>query len=118
MELSKANSLFKAVRQLVANTRSRVFQQVNAELIAMNWHIGKLIVEDEQGGKTRAIYGAEVLKKLSHQLTIEFGKGFDERNLRNMRAFYRAFQDFDTVRPALSWTHYRLLSRLEKKPIG
>ena len=44
----------------------------------------------------------------------EFGKGFDERTLRRMRAFFQAFPIWAAVRPELSWTHYRLLLRVEK----
>jgi hypothetical protein len=48
-------------------------------------------VEDEQKGKSKAVYGKSVLKTLSSQLTLEFGKGFDESNLRNIRQFFLAF---------------------------
>lgn len=50
---------------------------------------------------------------LAVQLTAEFGKGFDERNLRHMRAFFQAFPIWDAVRSELSWTHYRLLTRVD-----
>lgn len=73
------------------------------------WSIGKLIVEDEQNGSARAEYGKTVLQKLSEKLTTEFGKGFDESNLRYMRLFYNAFPIRDTLRHELSWSHYRML---------
>ena len=63
----------------------------------------------------RADYGKSVLKNLANQLTLEFGKGFDERNLNNMRAFYKAFPIWNALRTELSWTHYRLLSRLNSE---
>jgi predicted nuclease of restriction endonuclease-like (RecB) superfamily len=50
---------------------------------------------------------------LSQALTLEFGKGYDESNLRNIRSFYIAFPIRDALRHELSWTHYRLLSRLD-----
>lgn len=77
------------------------------------WQIGKLIVEDEQMGKAKAQYGKATLKRLSQALTLEFGKGYDESNLRNIRSFYIAFPIRDALRHELSWTHYRLLSRLD-----
>jgi hypothetical protein len=55
------------------------------------WEIGRHIVEFEQGGVERAEYGEKLIPRLAEALTAEFGKGFDERNLRNMRAFYLAF---------------------------
>jgi predicted nuclease of restriction endonuclease-like (RecB) superfamily len=76
------------------------------------WKVGKLICEDEMQGGKRAQYAKGVIKNLANQLTLEFGKGFDERNLNNMRAFYRAFSIWNAVRTELSWTHYRLLSRI------
>jgi hypothetical protein len=83
----------------------------------MYWQIGYLIVEDEQHGDAKAIYGKGVLRKLAEQLTLEFGKGFDESNLRNIRQFYIAFPIRDAVRHELSWTHYRIISRLETESL-
>lgn len=107
------NPLFITVRQLVLDAQGRVYQQVNAELIRLNWNIGKLIVEEEQEGYERAEYGKEILKNLSQMLNLEFGKGFDESNLRNMRTFYQAFPIRDALRHELSWTHFRILSRVD-----
>jgi predicted nuclease of restriction endonuclease-like (RecB) superfamily len=81
----------------------------------MYWEIGKLIVEDEQAGNPKAAYGKAILKNLARQLSLEFGKGFDERNLNNIRAFYLAFPIWNAVRTELSWTHYRILSRVENE---
>jgi len=77
------------------------------------WQVGRLIVEQEQQGSERAAYGKQVLKQLSTVLTAEFGKGFDARNLRNMRSFYQTFPKWNAVRTNLSWTHYRSLIRIE-----
>ncbi|MBL4941617.1 MAG: hypothetical protein JKY81_08130 [Colwellia sp.] len=59
-------------------------------------------VEDEQQGENQASYGKQVLKLLANVLTAEFGKGFDERNLRNMRLFYLAFPIRNALRTELS----------------
>jgi len=106
------NNLFLTVKEIIMESRSRTYRMVNAVLIETYWQIGKIIVEDEQNGKEKADYGKSVLKNLLQQLTLEFGKGFDDSNLRNMRAFYKAFSIRDTLRHELSWSHYRLLSRL------
>jgi len=76
-------------------------------------YIGRLIVEHEQQGQARAAYGKRQLQTLSEQLTAEFGKGFDARNLRNMRAFFLAYPNWNAVRTELSWTHYRVLLRVD-----
>ena len=58
---------------------------------------GRMIVEEEQSGKERAQYGKQLLKGLSEQLTIEFGKGFSIDNLENMRKFYLAYSISESV---------------------
>lgn len=52
---------------------------------------------------------------LAHELKAQFGKGFDERNLRYMRSFYQLFPIWNAVRSELSWTHYRRLLRVESE---
>jgi predicted nuclease of restriction endonuclease-like (RecB) superfamily len=109
------NQLLSTIKEVILQARSRAFRMVNAVLIETYWQIGKVIVEDESGGNTRATYGKATLKTLATQLTLEFGKGFDERNLNNMRAFYKAFPIWNALRTELSWTHYRLISRLDSE---
>ena len=70
-------------------------------------------MEYEQNGSLRAEYGKNVLNGLSEQLTKEFGKGFDARNLRYMRSFYCTFPKRNALRSELTWTHYRALLRVE-----
>lgn len=84
-------------------------------MVLTYWHIGKLIVEDEQQGAARAEYGKEVLRNLGQQLSNEFGKGFNERNLRYFRQFYMVFPIWNAVRAELSWTHYRYLLKVESE---
>ena len=112
METDK-NMLFSEIKEIILLSRQRVFRMANSVLLETYWQIGKLIIEDEQQGKERAEYGKAVLKTLASQLTLEFGKGFDYTNLTNMRKFYLAFPILDALRQELSWTHYRLLSRID-----
>ena len=106
------NSLFQTVREIILNAKKLAYRSSNAIMLNMYWEVGKQIVEDEQQGKAKAIYGKATLKNLSKALTLEFGSGFDERNLNNMRAFYSAFPIWNAVRTELSWTHYRIISRV------
>ncbi len=106
--------LFSSILQVIQAAKEKAYRNNNALLLKMYWEIGRLIVEDEQKGKARASYGKEVLKNLSLQLTLQFGKGFDERNLNNIRAFWLAFPIWNAVRTELSWTHYRILSRIDE----
>jgi predicted nuclease of restriction endonuclease-like (RecB) superfamily len=105
--------LFTLIKDIVIQARQRVYRMANSSLLETYWQIGELIVNNEQGGNAKAAYGSETLKTLAEQLTIEFGKGFDESNLRNMRIFYNAFPIRDALRHELSWTHYRLISRMD-----
>lgn len=114
MEIAKKD-LFSAIKEIIVQSRLRIFRVANSALLESYWQIGKLIIEDEQHGKLRADYGKETLKNLSNHLTQEFGKGFDYTNLTNIRKFYIAFPIIDALRQQLSWTHYRLLSRLDSE---
>ena len=72
------------------------------------FEVGRLIVE-AQGGEARAKYGNKLIKEYSIRLTRELGKGYTERNLRNMRSFYIKFRKWHTLCAELTWSHYRLL---------
>jgi predicted nuclease of restriction endonuclease-like (RecB) superfamily len=106
---------FKTIREVILISRQKAFRSVNTILLETYWHIGKIIVEEEQQGKSRAVYGSNLLKNLSNELTFEFGKGFDYTNLTNMRKFYLSFSNIDALRQELSWTHYRILSKLDSE---
>jgi len=98
-------TLVSQLRQLIRDARGRALRSVDAIQVRTCWEIGRHIVEFEQGGVVRAEYGKRLLPKLAESLTAEFGRGFDERNLRNMRAFFQVFPIWNAVRTELSWTH-------------
>ena len=79
------------------------------------WNVGREIVVEEQKGQDRAKYGRGLIRDLSVRLTKEFGKGFTETNLKYMRQFYLTFQKRHALRDELSWTHYRLLLKVERE---
>ena len=106
------DNFYKEIRNVLEEARKRVYRNIQSEMVLTYWQIGKMIVE-KQGGNPRADYGDGLLKELSIQLTKDFGKGFDERELRRMRQFYTVFPIWDSVCPELSWSHYRLLIRID-----
>lgn len=109
--------LYQGIRDVLLSARTQVRQTVNTMMVQAYWQIGRLIVEDEQGGNERAEYGKAVLHDLSQRLSAEFGKGFTPGNLRNFRQFFQSFawtEICDTVCSELSWSHLRLLMRLEQ----
>lgn len=109
------SDLLNALRDLIQQGRQRALQAVDKVQVQTYWEIGRHIIEFEQGGEARAAYGKKLLPRLAESLTREFGKGFDDRNLRNMRAFYQAFPIWHAVRTELSWTHYRTLLRVSNQ---
>ena len=109
------DSLFDNIKDMVINSRNRVYSAVNTEMLNLYWNIGKVIMEIQQGDE-RAAYGDAVLDKLSQKLTNEFGKGFSSRNLRTMRKFYIMYPIWKTVSAKLSWSHYLELIKIDEEP--
>jgi predicted nuclease of restriction endonuclease-like (RecB) superfamily len=109
------SGLLDALRKLIEQGRQQALRAVDRVQVQTCWEVGRHIVEFEQGGEARAAYGKKLLPRLAESLTREFGTGFDERNLRNMRAFYQVFPIWHAVRTELSWTHYRTLLRITSK---
>ncbi len=107
------DQLHERIRAFIVEGRKRAAAAVNFATVETYWQVGKEIVEEEQGGNDRAAYGKYVLQEMANRLTLEFGEGFNERNLRYMRSFYQCFPIWNAVRSELTWTHYRILSRVE-----
>lgn len=109
------NNFYQEIKELLYSAKNKVYQTINITMTQTYFQIGKRIVEEEQGGESRAEYGKSLLKLLSVQLSNEFGKGFSVDNLENMRRFYLAFQKSETVsrKFELSWSHYIFLTRIE-----
>jgi predicted nuclease of restriction endonuclease-like (RecB) superfamily len=105
--------LLSQLRGLIQESRRQLLRAVDVMQVRTCWEVGRHIVEFEQEGAQRAEYGTGLLQRLADKLTAEFGRGYDASNLRQMRLFYRAFPICDAVRPELSWTHYRLLLRVD-----
>ncbi len=106
--------IFEEVKKVLQEARNKVYKTANNAMVEAYWNIGRIIVE-KQSGNEKAEYGAELLKNLSKEMTKEFGKGFTIANLKNMRQFYLTFPKSYALRSELSWTHYRLLMRVENE---
>jgi len=115
MKNIELSAIFEKIAGVIEFSRKQVRQQVNSVLLMTYWQIGKIIIEDELKGNYRADYGKEILKHLSERLMRAYGRGFDVTNLRKMKRFYSLFPIRDAVRPELSWTHYRLLCKVESE---
>jgi predicted nuclease of restriction endonuclease-like (RecB) superfamily len=89
--------LFQQVVALLQNARQQVLRTVNSTMVYTYFEIGRMIVEEEQGGKDRAEYGKQLLKGLSEELTKEFGKGFSVETLDKIRKFYTIYSNSSTL---------------------
>lgn len=139
METGKG-ALYADIRIILEQARGNAVRAVNFSMVMAYWEIGKRIVQDEQQGNQRAAYGEATLIDLSRRLTADFGKGFTAVNLENFRKFYLVFSmdqksdavrrklgagtpdsgiaelsDLPALRRELTWTHYRLLMRVEEE---
>lgn len=106
------NSLYQNVKNILEEARAKAYSSINFYMVQAYWNIGKMIV-DEQNGKDKAEYGEYLIKNLSKNLTKDFGKGFTSTNLKTMRKFYLVFPNGHSLRDQLSWTHYRLLLKVD-----
>lgn len=106
-------SFLQEIKDIWTSAQTKAYTLVNRALIEAYWQIGHRIVEEEQNGAKRAEYGRFLLRELAARLTVELDKHLDERELRRVRQFYQVFTSRDALRPELTWTHYRLLLRVE-----
>ncbi|SEH62253.1 Predicted nuclease of restriction endonuclease-like (RecB) superfamily, DUF1016 family [Paenimyroides aquimaris] len=140
MAEKKANintNFFSQIVDLLQFARGNVVRTINQTMVTTYFEIGRMIVEEEQGGKERAEYGKQLLKELSKVLTKEFGRGFSVENLTKMRYFYLTYSNSSTlltISPKsqsltdelqneksqtvsakfnLSWSHYLKLMRID-----
>ena len=105
---------YEQIKRILSEARNKVYQTANFAMVEAYWNIGKSIVE-QQDGYEKAEYGSGSIAELSKQMTLDFGKGFTPTNLKYMRQFYLTFPNSHALRDELSWTHYRLLMRVENE---
>ncbi len=117
LEQNTRSDFYNKVADLLKEARKSVVQTVNKTMVYTYFEIGRMIVEEEQNGQKRAEYGKQILKELSKRLTSEFGKGFSQRNLEQMRQFYLTYSKTQTLSAEfnLSWSHYLKLMRIENE---
>lgn len=114
-KLVEKQDCYIQIKKVLDEARAKIYKQVNFIMVQAYWNIGKIIIEEEQQGEAKAGYGKQLLKNLSVQLTKDFGKGFDPSNLWHIRKFYLTFPILDALRRELSWTHYRILLRVDEE---
>ena len=88
--------------ELINNEINRKVKSYSINKSDLNtyYNVGKLLLD--AGNQ----YGESIIKEYSLRLTEELGPGYSQRNLRNMRQFYKVSQKWQTVSAKLSWSHY------------
>ena len=109
------SSLYDTINRIIEEARNTIYKTANFTMVKAYWDIGRVIVEEEQSGRERAEYGTELIRRLAEKLTKTQGKSFSERNLWYMKQFYQQWTNMNALRSELSWTHYRLLLRVESE---
>ncbi len=127
---SRIDKLCSRIVTRIFEVRRNIARSIDIEIVKTYWLTGQDIVEEELNGKKRAEYGEHLLEHVSARLTKELGKGYNISNLRAMKRFYETYPSLvpiqraartelieqDTIlNPNLSWTHYRLLIRINRK---
>lgn len=111
---SEIDELFIEIKNLIEQSRERVYKTVNTEMVILYWNIGKMIVE-KQNGKTKAKYMDYIIEQLSVKLSLKYGRGFSKRNLERMRKFYLCYPIATTLLSQLSWSHYLELIKIKEE---
>jgi hypothetical protein len=101
---------FNSVVALIEQARTHVGRTADLTMCITYFEIGRMIIEEEQGGKARAAYGSGLLKELSAYLNRRVGKGFSETTLRNARKFYSIYA------PSIQQTMFAELGDEKKQP--
>ena len=109
----KMDYLISEIERTVTGAKERLTGAVNQTMTETYWRIGRYIVEFEQDGKGKAIYGKNLLSTLSKELTLRLGKGYSRPNLNNMRKFYLKYPNCQTVSNNLSWSHICELIKID-----
>lgn len=105
--------LLADARQIIDAARANAVRSVDFNRVMMYWNLGKRIFEEEQHGRSRAAYGAQIIRGLAARLEVEYGSGFGVRQLDQSRKFYRLYPIAHTLCAQLNWSQYKLLISIE-----
>ncbi len=98
VKVEPIDSTYQSIKQILEEARKKAYSAVNFAMVQAYWNIGRIIVEEEQKGKSTAGYGEYLISELAARLTAEFGKGFTISNIKYFRQFYLLFSIGHAVR--------------------
>ena len=118
IKAEKTEDILSDLKNIIELSQKQAYQAINTALVYRNWLIGYRIAEEELKGEDRAEYGTTLIRKLSKELTNEYGKGYTKTNLYSFYSFYKMYPNiFHSASgksvPLLSWTHYRTLIQVK-----
>ncbi|WP_242689885.1 PDDEXK nuclease domain-containing protein [Sulfurimonas aquatica] len=98
------------LKTLISKSKLQAVNNVNNILTLMYWDIGNKI-NIEVLKKSRAEYGKSIVATVSRQLVLEYGRSFEEKNLRRMIQFSQTFDKemVVTLSRELSWSHFLIM---------
>lgn len=108
----RSSDILDDARKIIEISRNSAVKSVDFCRVQMYWNLGRRIFEEEQDGKERADYGAYLVKKLAEKLEVEYGSGFNKRQLERARQFYCLYPIATALRSQLNWSQYRRLIQI------
>ena len=85
------SDFFEKVANLIEHARKYVGRTTDLTMCVTYFEVGRMIVEEEQGGTARAKYGQKLLVELSNRLKKRFGQGYSVSTLTSARKFYQIY---------------------------
>jgi len=107
------DNLISTISETYVAGQVRAHRAVNVQMLETYWQIGRHIVEFEQNGRAKAVYGESLLVNLAKDLTLRNGRGFSRSNLIRFRQFYGDYPIRATLSHELSWSHMVELLKID-----
>jgi predicted nuclease of restriction endonuclease-like (RecB) superfamily len=133
IQKQSGSDLYAKISALISQARKSIVKNIDYTMVYTYFEIGRMIIEDEQRGNNKSVYGEKTLSALSIKLTKVFGKGFSLTNLKQMRYFFITYSKRETSQIPLakspknrigqtvsdqfklSWSHYLKLMRIDNE---
>jgi len=96
----------------ILGTITSLCENSKISAISIYWQIGKHISEAAGRYSGKNEYASHLIRKLSEDLSAQYGRGFSATNLKNMRAFSRQWAH-DKITPQIDWSNYVTLLTVE-----
>ena len=109
MDTEDELKFYREVHTILDEAKSKTFEAANNIMTYAYWNVGKRIIEQEQKGNRKAKYGSYLIKRLSQELSNEYGTGFSVANIRNCRQLYLTFKKGAPLGHQLTWTNLKYI---------